>query len=77
MFCSEFFLKCLIAFYFTSVFIVKSTTLWSSQYRVQNNQLPRYGIVLNFDQTNMSGFMKMVLKNWTPNLNFNELLGLL
>ena len=25
----------------------------------------------------MSGFMKMVLKNWTPNLDFNELLGLL
>ena len=25
----------------------------------------------------MSGFMKMGLKNWTPNLDFNELLGLL
>ena len=27
--------------------------------------------------TCMSGFMKMGLKNWTPNLDFNELLGLL
>ena len=27
-------------------------------------------------QTYMSGFMKMGLKNWTPNLDFNDLLGL-
>ena len=29
------------------------------------------------DKYYMSGFMKMGLKNWTPNLDFNELLGLL
>ena len=32
---------------------------------------------MNISITHVFGFMKMVLKNWTPNLDFNELLGLL